>query len=66
MSKGGFDKEALKKKYVQKATSTSTPTRSVFLEERAFFASLGNLDLDSNNERLPQATRRLIGESRTS
>jgi hypothetical protein len=38
-SKGGFDKEVLKKKYLQKAK----------IMERAFLASLNDLDHDSND-----------------
>jgi hypothetical protein len=38
-SKGGFNKEALKKKYLQKAK----------IKERAFLASLSDLDHDSND-----------------
>jgi hypothetical protein len=40
-SKGGFDKEALKKKYFKKAKA----------QERAFLASLSDLDNNVNNDR---------------
>ena len=40
-SKGGFDKEALKKKYFKKAKA----------QERAFLASLSNLDNDTDDDR---------------
>jgi hypothetical protein len=39
-SKGGFDKEALKKKYFKKAKA----------QERAFLASLSDLDNDTNDD----------------